>query len=90
MTKFDPDWVVAPGDTLREWMEENHLSPRVTATACGRMPLNLFKGVLAGETKITPDLAKGLEHGTRIPAYLWMNLERAYRAGLASGKKHTR
>jgi len=35
--KFDPDWVVKPGETLREWIEENGLTVRSTATLCGHM-----------------------------------------------------
>lgn len=86
--RFDPDWVIAPGETLREWMEENHLHPRAAALTCGRMPLELFEGILAGEVAITPNVAEGLAR-TGIPARLWLNLERAYRLGLAAGKKRT-
>lgn len=84
--KFDPDWVVRPGDTLREFMEETNLPKSALALSCGRMPLELFDKVLNGQAKITPKIAEGLEIGTQIPASLWLNLERAYRAGLKAGK----
>ncbi len=83
---FDPDWVVEPGATLREWRESNHLSIPAAATACAGMPVALYKRIETGGERITEDIAKGLEWGTRIPASLWLNLERAFRAGLAAGK----
>lgn len=87
--KFDPDWVISPGETLRDWMEENGLGrmEHAVAQTCGRMSDEMFQGILDGKTKITPDIAKALEHGTAIPAQLWLNLERAFRDGLAAGKK---
>ena len=83
---FDPDWVVVPGDTLREWMDEKGLSERPMATACGRMDVAVLRGVLGGEEPITEHVARQLEAGTMIPARLWVNLERAYRDGLRAGK----
>ncbi len=82
---FDPDWVISPGETLREWIEENGLTPHVTATACGLRPVEV-EGVLRASRKITPRIAAGLQRGTDIPAQLWLNLERAYRNGLTRGK----
>lgn len=84
--KFDPDWVISPGETLRDWMEENHLSARITAGICLLEPKDI-EGILSGRRKITKDLAAHLARGTQISASLWLNLERAYRQGLAAGKK---
>lgn len=83
---FDPDWVISPGETLREWMEENGLSLRVTAMCCAQMDPARLRGILDGKRKITTDAAHRLAHGTGIPARLWLNLERAFRQGLAEGK----
>lgn len=83
---FDPDWVVAPGDTLREWRESNHLPVTAAATSCARMPVDLYQGIEAGTAPITEAVAQALAYGTGIPRQLWMNLERTYRAGLAAGK----
>jgi plasmid maintenance system antidote protein VapI len=87
--KFDPDWVVAPGETLREWRSENGISAQATATACGHMSLDVFERIESGTQPLTEDIAAGLARGTGIPAYLWLNLERAFRAGLAAGKTWT-
>lgn len=83
---FNPDWVVHPGETLHEWREENHLPVMAAASSCGRMSRELYEGIEAGTVPITEDIAKGLEWGTHIPATLWLNLERIFRAGLAQGK----
>ncbi len=83
---FDPDWVIKPGETLREWMEERKLSPRLMSTICGRIPPETIEGILDGTVEITPGIADWLQLGTDIPARLWLNLERIYRAGLDAGK----
>jgi HTH-type transcriptional regulator/antitoxin HigA len=86
MSEFDPDWTVKPGETLREWIEENGLTVRSTATACAHMDPAVVQGIIDGRRKITRVYAAKLQHGTGIPARLWLNLERAYRADLAAGK----
>jgi plasmid maintenance system antidote protein VapI len=83
---FDPDWVISPGETLREWREENGLGPQAAATTCGRMAIAGYERIEAGKRRITKPIAEALAHGTGIPASLWLNLERAYRDGLARGK----
>jgi plasmid maintenance system antidote protein VapI len=83
--KFDPDWVVKPGATLRDWIEENHLTVRSTATCCHLSPEDVER-IIAGKRRIGRAVAAKLQAGTGIPASLWLNLERAYRAGLRAGK----
>ena len=85
---FDPDWTIAPGETLREWAAENGLPPRTAARACDMWPA-LFAGICAARVPITQPLADALRHGTGISARLWLNLERRYRADLAAGKTDT-
>jgi plasmid maintenance system antidote protein VapI len=84
---FDPDWCVAPGETLREWIEESGLSVRSTATICGRMPVERMEAIIAGDEPITDVDAEALAHGTGIPDRHWLALERFYRQGLAEGRK---
>jgi plasmid maintenance system antidote protein VapI len=84
---FDPDWVISPGETLQEWLDEHKpLSVRSLATICGRMNSHRLQRIIDGKQKITRLDAERLEHGTGIPASLWLNLERAFRQGLAEGK----
>lgn len=86
---FDPDWTIAPGETLREWCEENNLPYKAAATACGRMPVEMFEKIISGKQRITKVIAGALEHGTGISASLWLNLERRYRADLKAARKDT-
>lgn len=86
--RFDPDWIISPGEILRDWLDENGLTPKPAATACG-LTYDEFSEVLTGDHRIDDYIAEHLAHGTGIPARLWLNLERAYRNGLAAGKKNT-
>lgn len=86
MTPFDPDWTIKPGATLAEWIEENGLSVRSTATICGRMEPERLQRIIDGRQRITKADAARLQAGTQIPATLWLNLERRYRADLRAGK----
>lgn len=84
---FDRDWTIAPGETLRDWCDENNLPHRAAAIACGRMPIEMFEAIITGKRRITKVIAEALEYGTGIPASLWLNLERGYRADLKAGRK---
>lgn len=81
---FDPDWVVAPGETLAEWLDEIGL-PKSAAVKFGISERTL-DGVLRGKTKITPALAQKLCNLTMIGAPFWLALDHNFRVGLAAGK----
>ena len=93
---FERDWTISPGETLRDWMEENgfvlgeRLLVKPVATACGRIPVKRLQRILDGRQRITRKDAAQLEAGTGISAQLWLNLERAFRQGLAEGKTWVR
>lgn len=74
-------WVISPGETLRDWIEETGLTVRSTATVCGRMEPTELQRILDGKRRVTRPVAAKLAAGTGIPARLWLNLERAYREG---------
>ena len=85
MKKFNPDWVVAPGDTLEEWF--NYIGmPYSVAWNIYDIPERTLKGVLRGTTHISPTLAQKLCNLTFVPAPFWLALEHNYRVGLAAGK----
>ena len=96
MTEWNRDWVISPGETLRDWMEENgfmlgdRLLVKPVATACGRMPVEKLQRILDGKQHITPVLAAQLAAGTGISPRLWLNLEHAFRQGLKEGKTWVR
>lgn len=81
------DWTVRPGTTIADWMAENHLPLRATATACGKMPPERLQGILDGTVEITETDAEALQIGTGVTAGFWLNHERMYRQDLADGKK---
>lgn len=84
--RWDPDWTVAPGEALREWMDERSLTVAQLATRCGNMPVASMRRILAGEEPIDYAVAYMLELGTKIDRGFWLNYERRYREGLARGK----
>jgi plasmid maintenance system antidote protein VapI len=86
---FDPDWTIHPGETLREWREENGLGVKAAATTCGRMDPVVFSAVESGKRRITKTIAAQLQHGTCIPARLWLSLEERFRADLKAGRTWT-
>jgi plasmid maintenance system antidote protein VapI len=83
----DRDWTIAPGETLREWMNENSMamSPS-TVAVMAHLSVSEVEGILRGSRRITARIAAGLERATHIPARFWRNLERAYRSDLAAGR----
>lgn len=86
--RFDPDWTIAPGETLDEWRTENGLGVRAAATTCAMAPEE-FAAVVAGRKRITKTVAERLYVGTGISARLWLRLEARYRDDLRRGKIDT-
>lgn len=84
MTGFDPDWVVAPGETLREWFDELHLPHSIAEHY--DISARTLQRLLDGKQPITPKLAAQLEGMTQISARMWLALEHNFRVGLAAGK----
>jgi len=79
---FEPDYAVAPGETLLEVMtslkmNQKELAKRLELTEESLIPI--FKG----EQPISYATANHLETVTKIPARFWKNLEAGYRVGLA-------
>jgi plasmid maintenance system antidote protein VapI len=85
---FDPDWVVAPGETLEEWFDSLGV-PKDTARHYGITAAQLER-ILAGDEPIDEKLAQKLCNLTLIGAPMWLALEHNYRVGLAAGKTRTR
>jgi HTH-type transcriptional regulator/antitoxin HigA len=85
---FDPDWTIAPGETVREWLAENGLSVRVAARACG-LDVDVLERLLVGDEPLTEDIAHRLKALTLVPASFWLNAERRYRRDLELGRIDT-
>lgn len=88
---FDPDWVVSPGETLRECLEERGFDPEDFAGGDGYWLFGItraqMRGLLDGDDPIDAELAEKLERLTGVPARMWLALEHNFRVGLAAGKK---
>jgi HTH-type transcriptional regulator / antitoxin HigA len=84
VNRFDPDWVIAPGETLREWFEANHL-PLSVGEHYG-LDQRTLAGIFVGKRKITKPIAQKLCNLTQVGAPFWLALEHNFRVGLASGK----
>lgn len=90
---FDPDYVIAPGETLKEWLEadggwrwSHDASPAALALRF-RITGKEFDGLLAGTTEITVGLARRLQNMTGVSSRFWLALDQNFRVGLAAGKK---
>lgn len=79
---FRPDWVVAPGATLEEWLAEAAMSQAELASRLG-MSAKAVNQIVRGHVPISQATALKLETVTAIPAGIWNRLEADYREGLA-------
>jgi hypothetical protein len=90
---FNPDWIIAPAETFQEWLDD--MGVTVTNVAAREQPPPSREAVeaLLGEVLARKPLhdahARALMRATGIPVRFWLNMEQAYRAGLAAGLKDT-
>lgn len=76
------DWTRPPGRLIKTWGDAAGLTDEDIATAC-ELPVDVYRGIIAGSELITTDIARKLEAGTNtFPANVWLMLERNYRAAL--------
>lgn len=79
---FKPDYVVCPGETLLELIQELNMSQAELAERTGR-PKKTINEIIRGKAAITPATALQFERVLGVPATFWNNLERNYREILA-------
>jgi plasmid maintenance system antidote protein VapI len=95
--EFKPDWVIAPSETLAEWMHENGMSVRALAAGARAFgPKSVTReraeqliGDVLDRKPLTADHAACLARGTGVSMEFWLNYEHNYRAGLAAGLTDT-
>lgn len=85
--RCEPDFLIAPGETLLETIETMNITQAELAKRMGR-PLKTINGIIKGNTAITPETALQLERVLGIPYGFWMNLENNYRETLKKSKKN--
>jgi len=79
---FKPDYVVPPGETLRETLEAKGLSQGDLAVRIG-MNEKTISQIINGIAPISFETAEKLEMVTGVPASFWNRMEVDYREGLA-------
>lgn len=77
-----PDVVSAPGETLKEMLDERGMTQKDLATRTGR-PLKTINEIVKGKAQITPETSVQLERAMGLPADFWNEREAHYRGYLA-------
>jgi plasmid maintenance system antidote protein VapI len=76
------DWSRPPGRLIKTWGDAGGLTDEDIAASCD-LPVEVYRGIVAGSEHITTEVAVKLEEGTHtFPANVWLMLERNYRAAL--------
>lgn len=75
---FEPDYAVAPGETLQEVMESLEMTQKDMAVRTGLTEQTLAR-IFKGDQPISYETANRLELVTQVPARFWNNLEAQYR-----------
>lgn len=83
LADFSPDWIVTPGDTIADLLDERDWSQVDLATRTGFIPEHLNQ-LLKGEASITQGTAAKLEKVLGSSARFWINVETQYRQLQAS------
>lgn len=79
---YEPDYAVAPGETLLETIEHLGMTQKELAVRTGLTPQTIVR-IVKGDQPITYATANLLELSTGVPARFWNNLEAQYRERLA-------
>lgn len=83
---FNPDWVVAPGETLHEWMQEKGVGPSEMAASLDKMAPEMLAAIIQGRQPINEPLARLFAYRTGISIAFWLSAEKLYREGLEAGQ----
>lgn len=89
--KYEPDYAVAPGETLRDTLVALDMSQRDLAKRTS-LTVQTVSRILGGEQPITFETANKLDMVTGVPARMWNKLEMKYREQLSkivTGEKIT-
>ena len=79
---YEPDYAVAPGETLQETIDSLGIDQRELARRSDLSAKHVNQ-IIKGIAPITHETAIRLERVTGVPAGMWNNLEANYREQLA-------
>ena len=74
---YEPDYLIPPGETLEETLEELGMTQKELAQRTGR-PQQVINEIVKGKRAIMPETALQLERVLGVPANFWNNLETQY------------
>lgn len=77
MYRYDPDYVVSPGEILAETLETSGIRKNDLATRCG-LSEKTISLILSGKAPVTPETAIQFERVLGISASIWNNIEAKY------------
>jgi len=80
--RFAPDYLIPPGQTLSELLEEHGMTQTDLARRLG-VSLKHVNQIVNGTASISAELALGLEKVLGVSAAFWLNRESLYRADKA-------
>jgi HTH-type transcriptional regulator / antitoxin HigA len=79
---FKPDYMVAPGESLADLLEEREMTQAALAERLGVSNKHVNQ-VVKGSATVSAELALGLEKVFGVAADFWLRMESQYRAHLA-------
>jgi len=80
--EYSPDYAVAPGETLREVIDNLSMTQKELAIRTGLTEQTIIR-IIKGVQPITFETANKLEMVTGVPARMWNNLEMHYQEQLS-------
>lgn len=81
--QYTPDYVSAPGETLRETLDALGMSHLVLADRT-QIPAETIAKILDGRAAITPEMSVQFERVLVVPATFWDNRQARYHEYLSS------
>jgi len=75
--KYEPDYAVHPGETLREKLEELGMTPKEFAVRTGK-PVKTISEILNGKSSITFEMSVLFEKVLKISASFWIKKQANY------------
>ena len=76
--RYEPDYVVSPGEILEETLEASGIRKNDLATRCG-LSEKTISLILSGKAPVMPETAIQFERVLGISASIWNNVEAKYR-----------
>lgn len=86
---YEPDYAIAPGETLLETIDELGMSQKELALRTGLTAQSINR-IIRGTQPITFETSNKLELATGVPARMWNNLESQYREQLSKIEENER